>query len=204
MGTVRKSVRTRRREVSSPTLARWGGAAACLAGFSYGAWGYLHDPNTPELVIDTVVPVLELTTPALFLGGLVGLYSRLGGGSSPLLARMGLLVGLLGTVLGVVRGLDRLPTPPYSEYWLPLLFAGLTVVGVATLLIEDAPCLLGALVLTSATLGWVSVLTDSAFPGVLVPMRPVHVAFAALFCMSAIAWGWALFWGSRNLMRQQP
>jgi hypothetical protein len=56
----------------------------------------------------------------------------------------------------------------------------------------------------SATLGWVSVLTDPAFPGVLVPMRPVHVAFAALFCMSAIVWGWALFWGSRNLMRQQP
>jgi hypothetical protein len=208
MGAMRKPVRTRRREVSSPTLARWGGAAACLAGGSYGAWGYLDDPNTPEILVGTVVPVLELTTPASFLGGLVGLYSRLGGGGSPLLARAGLLVGLLGTVLGVVSGVDRWSIPsysdPYSEYWLPLLFVGLTIVGVATLLTEGAPRLLGALVLASGTLGGGSVLTDPAFPSVLVPMRPVHVAFAALFCMSAIVWGWALFRGPRSLTRPQP
>ena len=93
MGAMRKPTRTRRREVvSSPTLARWGGAAACLAGVSYGALGYLDDPDTPEILFGTVVPVLKLTTPASFLGGLVGLYSRLGGGGSPLLARAGLLV----------------------------------------------------------------------------------------------------------------
>jgi hypothetical protein len=73
------------------------------------------------------------------------------------------------------------------------LFAGLAVVGAATLLFEDAPRLVGAKVLASATLGLVSSLTDPAFPGVLVPTRPVHVGFAALFCMSAIVWGWALF-----------
>jgi hypothetical protein len=48
------------------------------------------------------------------------------------------------------------------------------------------------------------VLTDPAFPGVLVPMRPVHVAFAALFCMSAIVWGWALLRGPRSLTRPLP
>jgi hypothetical protein len=205
---MRKPVRTRRREVSSPTLARWGGAAACLAGVSYGAFGYFDDPDTPEIFLGTVVPILQLTTPALFLGGLVGLYSGLGGGGSPLLARAGLLVGLLGTVLGVVHsGVEGWTVPlPYPElhHWMALLVAGLTIVGVATLLVEDAPPLLGALVLASGALGGVSVLTDPDFPGVLVPMQPVHVAFAALFCMSAIAWGWALFRGPRSLTRPSP
>ncbi len=192
MGTVRRSVRARGSGVSSPVLARWGGAAACLAGLSYGALGYLDDPDSPEFVISTVVPALELTTPALFLGGLVGLYSWLGRGGGRL-TRTGLVVGMLGTALGVVQGLDWWPRLPYLENWLTPLFAGLAIVGAATLLFENAPRLLGAMVLASATLGWVSLLTDPAFPGVLVPTRPVHVGFAALFCMSAIAWGWVLF-----------
>ena len=69
---------------------------------------------------------------------------------------------------------------------------------------EDVPKLLGALVLASATLGWVSLLTDPAFPGVLVPMRAVHVAFAALFCTSAVVWGWVLFSNPRSRTRLQP
>ena len=113
----------------------------------------------------------------------MGLYLCLGGGGNPL-TRTGLLVGILGTVLGVTQGLD---------WWWTPLFASLTVVGVATLLFENVPGLPGAMVLASASLGWVSLLTDPAFPGVLVPTRPVHVVFAALFCMSAIAWGGALF-----------
>jgi hypothetical protein len=47
-------------------------------------------------------------------------------------------------------------------------------------------------------------LTDSAFPGVLLPARPVHVAFAAVFCMSAVVWGGVLFLGPRSLIRLQP
>jgi hypothetical protein len=163
----------------------------------------LDDPDTPEIFLGTVVPILRLTTPALFLGGLVGLYSWLGGGGSRL-TRTGLLVGMLGTVLGVVHGLARWPTLPYLENWFILLFASLGIVGVAAVVFEDAPRLLGALVLASATLGWVSLLTDPAFPGVLVPMRAVHVAFAALFCTSAVVWGWALFSGPRSRTRLQP
>jgi hypothetical protein len=87
MCTVRRSVRARGSGVSSP--------AACLAGLSYGALGYLHDPDSPAFVVGTVV-----------------------------------------------------------------------------------------------------LLTDPEFPGVLVSARPADVGFAALFCMSAIAWGWALFRGS--------
>ncbi len=200
---MRKFARTSGSKVSSPALTRWGGAAACLAGLSYGVWGYLDNPEALEFVIGAVLPVLQLTTPALFLGGLVGLYSWLGGGGSRL-TRTGLLVGMLGTMLGVVHGLARWPTLPYLENWLILLFTSLGVVGVAVVVFEDAPKLLGALVLASATLGWVSLLTDPAFPGVLVPMRAVHVAFAALFCTSAVVWGWALFSSPRSRTRLQP
>jgi hypothetical protein len=203
MDTMRKFARTRGSKVSSPALTRWGGAAACLAGLSYGAWGYLDNPDAPGFVTGAVLPVLTLTTPALFLGGLVGLYSWLGGGGGRL-TRTGLLVGMLGTVLGVVHGLARWPTLPCLENWFILLFVSLGVVGVAAVVFEDAPRLLGTLVLASAALGWVSLLTDPAFPGVLVPMRAVHVAFAALFCASAVVWGWALIGSPRSRTRLQP
>jgi hypothetical protein len=242
MVIMRGSVHTRRMETSSPSVARWGAAAACLGGISYGAWGYLDNPDASGFGIGDVVPVLGVTTPALFLGGLVGLYSWLGGGGSPLtrtalvvglvgtvlgvfdgldwwesdrwiplyaaltvvgagilvslylwlgrggspLARTGLLVGLVGTVLGVFDGLDW----GELEWWV-LLFAALTVVGIG-MVVEEASRLLGGLVLASGTLGWVSLLTDPTFSGVLVPVQPVHVAFAALFCLSCVGWGWVL------------
>jgi hypothetical protein len=147
----------------------------------------LDNPDASEFVIGVVVPVLSVTTPTLFLGGLVGLYFWLRGGGS-LLQRAGLLVGLVGTVLGVFDGLDWWEG---LDWWI-LLFAGLTVVGVG-MIFEDASRLLGALVLASSALGWVSLLTDPVFSDVLVPMRQVHVAFAALFCLSCLVWGWVLF-----------
>ena len=75
-----------------------------------------------------------------------------------------------------------------------MLYTGLTLVGVATLG-KDAPRrLLGALVLGSGALGWVSLLTDpDFFSGVPVSMGSLHVAFAALFCLSCVAWGGVLF-----------
>jgi hypothetical protein len=173
-------------DVSSRSLARWGATAVCLGGISYGTWGYLDDPHASGFVVGTVLPVLEVTTPTLFLGGFIGLYSWLGRGGG-LLQRTGLVVGLLGTMLGVINGL----TWGESEWW-TLLFAGLTAVGVGTV-VQDASRLLGVLVLASGTLGLVSLLTDPAFSGVLVPMRAVHVAFVALFCLSCVVWGWVLF-----------
>jgi hypothetical protein len=132
---------------------------------------------------------LPLYVGLIAVGGiiLVGLYFWLGGGDSPL-ARTGLLVGLIGTALGVFDGLDWWEG---LDWWI-LLFAGLTAVGVG-MIVEDALRLLEALVLASGTFGWVSLLTDPAFSGVLVPMRPVHVTFAALFCLSCVAWGLVLF-----------
>jgi hypothetical protein len=186
---VRRAARTRRTAVSSSALTRWGGAAACLAALSYVAWGYLDDSEASAFVMGTLVPALSVATPALFLGGFVGLYSRLAAGGSTL-RRIGLLVGMLGTVLGLVHELGWLE----SDWW-PLLFVGLVVTGVSTI-VEGASRRLGTLVLASGTLGVVSLLTDPAFPGVVVPARPAHVAFAALFCLSCVAWGWSLLRGT--------
>jgi hypothetical protein len=236
-------VPTRRMESSSRSLAQWGAVAACLGGISYGAWGYLDNPDASGFVIGVVGPVLRVATPALFLGGLVGLYSWTGGGGGPL-RRAGLLVGSIGAVLGIFDELDwweadrwialyalltavglgilaglyfwtgRQGDPPQGvalpvvlagtvlglfdglDWWEPdwwiLLLIGSTAVGL-DMVFGEASRLLGVLVLASGALGWVSLLTDPAFPGVLVPTRPVHVAFAALFCLSCIAWGVALF-----------
>jgi hypothetical protein len=76
--------------------------------------------------------------------------------------------------------------------WWILLFTGMTMVSVG-MIIEDAARVLGTLVLASSTLGWVSLLSDPAVSVVVVPIRQVHVAFAALFCLSCVAWGWVLF-----------
>ena len=175
--------------MSSPSLARLGAAAACLGGISYGAWGYLDNPEASGFVLDTVVPMLVLTTPTLFFGSIVGLSYWLRRADVPL-QQTGLLLGLLGTMLGVIDGLEW-----WESDWWPLLLAGLTMVGLG-MVVEGASRSLGASVLASGALGWVSLLTDPAFSGALAPMRPLHVAFAAFFCLSYVVWGWVLYRGA--------
>jgi hypothetical protein len=243
MLVVGRPAHVRRTEAPSVPLARWGAAAACLGGVSYGASGYLDAPDASGFVIGVVVPVLGVATPALFLGGLLGLYAWPERGSGPL-RKAGLLVGSVGTVLGLFDELDWWEAdrwiPLYAaltavvlvilvglyfwsgggggplrraalpvglagtvlgladglDWWEPdwwvLLFLALTAVGLE-MVFEEASRSLGLLVLGSGALGWVSLLTDPAFSGVLVPTRPVHVAFAALFCLSCLVWGAALF-----------
>jgi hypothetical protein len=190
------------------TLARirWGGAAAILAGLSYGAAGYLDTPGISGYT-SVLVSVLSVSTPALFLGGVLGLRSLLGGERSPIRGT-GFLLGCLGTILGTIAavgsGQNLLWLALIGSWWWALLFGGLTLMGLSSLL-KEAPHLVGALVLASGMLGWVSLLTDPAFPGVLVPMRPVHVAFAALFCLSCVVWGWILFVvRPQSVMRPKP
>ena len=243
MVLVNRPAHTRPTEASSASLARWGAAAACLAGLSYGAAGYLDNPDASRFVIGVVVPVLAVTTPALFLASLMGLYFWPAGGGGPLrsaallagsigtvlgvfdgldwwesdrwlpvyaaltaaglgilvglyfwsrggggpLRRVALPVGLVGTVLGLLDGLDW-----WEPDWWILLFIALTAAGLE-MVFGEASRVLGGLVLASGALGWFSLLTDPDFSGVLVPTRPVHVAFAALFCLSCLAWGVTLF-----------
>ena len=170
-----------------------GGTAAALAGLCYGAAGYLDRPGISGYT-GILVSVLIVAIPALFLGGLMGLYVRLLlVAQTSLASGAGLVLGCFGSVLGMVGtlGLARTPYSQITEWWWVLFLAGLMLMGL-TALLEEGLRLLGAVVLISGALGWVSLLTDPAFSGVLVPMRPVHVAFAAAFCLSSVVWGSAL------------
>jgi hypothetical protein len=117
-------------------------------------------------------------------------------------------LGCLGAMMGIV-GTVGLEQTPYLDlaritdwWWCPLL-AGLTLMGLAAFLKEGLRPL-GALVLISGALGWVSLLTDPAFSGVLLPIRPGHVAFAAVFCLSSVSWGSMLLVKPISLKRPKP
>ena len=186
---------------TTPTRARLGGTAAVLAGLCYGAAGYFDRPGISGYT-GALVSVLSVALPALFLGGLLGLHARLPDfiRTEDFASQAGLagyVVGCFGAVLGIASALGlggpiasalRLPGTAITFFdWVPLL-AGLTLMGLAASL-RGGLRLLGAVVSISGALGWVSLLTDPAFSGVLVPMRPVHVAFAAAFCLSWVVWG---------------
>ena len=176
---------------TTPTRVRLGGTAAVLAGLCYGAAGYLDRPGISGYT-DALVSVLSVAIPALFLGGLLGLQARL-----PDFIRtedfassagiVGFVFGCFGAVLGIAGALGLEGTATTFFSWV-LLLAGLTLIGLAASSKGELR-LLGAVVSISGALGWVSLLTDPAFSSVLVPMRPVHVAFAAAFCLSSVVWG---------------
>ena len=184
---------------TTPTRARLGGTAAVLAGLCYGAAGYLDRPGISGYT-GALVSVLSVAIPALFLGGLLGLQARLPDATQTEFASsagiVGFVFGCLGAVLGIAGelGLEgtiasalRLPATATTVFGWVLLLAGLTLMGLAASL-RGGLRLLGAVVSISGALGWVSLLTDPAFSGVLA-MRPVHVAFAAAFCLSWVVWG---------------
>jgi hypothetical protein len=182
---------------TTPTRARLGGTAAVSAGLCYGAAGFFDRPDT-----DALVSVLSVALPALFLGGLLGLHARLPDATQTDFASsagfVGFVCGCFGAVLGIAGalglngtiagalGLEERTTITFF-HWV-LLLDGLTLMGLAASL-RGGLRLLGAVVSISGALGWVSVLTDPASSYVLVPMRPVHVAFAAAFCLSWVVWG---------------
>ncbi len=186
---------------------RLGGAAAAMAGLCYGAAGYLDKPGMSGYV-GALVSVLSVVIPVLLLGGLWGLRCRLLVEGERSFARgAGFALGCLGTLLGVVAALGSgrafFGLTSIDHWWWALFFAGLTLMGLSTLP-SKAQRRLGALLIASGILGWVSLLTDPAFPGVLVPMRPIHVVFAAAFCLSSVLWGGVLFVGTHRLGRPKP
>jgi len=192
---MRSSLRT------TPTRARLGGTAAVLAGLCYGAAGYFYSPGISGYT-GALVSVLSVAFPALFLGGLLGLHARLPDAAQTDFASsagfVGFVSGCFGAVLGIANALGlegtiasalRLPATAIPFFNWGLLLAGLTLMGLAASLTGGLR-LLGAVVSISGALGWVSLLTNPAFSGgVLVPMRLVHVAFAAAFCLSWVVWG---------------
>jgi hypothetical protein len=91
---------------------------------------------------------------------------------------------LAGTVLGLFDKLDW-----WEPDWWILLLLALTAAGLEMDFWESSR-LLGVPVFASGVLGWVSNLADPACSHLPVPVQPVHIAFAALFCL---AWGAALF-----------
>jgi len=172
------------------TRVRLGGTAAVLAGLCYGAAGYLDRPGIPEYT-SVLVSVLSVAIPALFLGGLMGLHTRLVlVAQTSLASGAGLVLGCFGSALGIfgALGLARYPYSHITQWWWVLMLAGLALMGLSSSL-KAGLRILGAVVAISSALGWVSLLTDPAFPGVLVPMRSVPVASAAAFCLSAVVWG---------------
>src|SRR5918998_2229792 len=175
---------------TTPTRARLGGTAAVLAGLCYGAAGYLDRPSISGYT-GALVFMLSVAIPALFLGGLLGLQARLPDATQTDFASsagiVGFVFGCFGAVLGIAGALGLEGTETTLFWWVPFLI-GLTLMGLAASL-RAGLRLLGAVVSISGALGWVSLLTDPAFSGVLVPMRPVHVAFAAAFCLSWVVWG---------------
>src|SRR5215218_978516 len=176
---------------TTPTRARLGGTAAVLAGLCYGAAGYFHSPGISGYT-GALVSVLVVAYPALFLGGLLGLHARLPDATQTEFASsagiVGFVFGCFGAVLGIAGALGLEGTAT-TFFWWVLLLAGLTLMGLAASLTGGLR-LLGAVVSISGALGWVSLLTDPAFSGgVLVPVRLVHVAFAAAFCLSWVVWG---------------
>jgi hypothetical protein len=81
---------------------RSGGVAAVLASVCYGTAGYLDKPGI-SVYASALVSVLSATIPALFLGGLLGLHSRLLLPSRRNVTNgIGLLLGCLGAVLGII------------------------------------------------------------------------------------------------------
>jgi len=176
-----------------------GGTAAILAGLCYAAAGYLDRPGISGY-IDAFVSVLSVAVPALFLWGLLGLRTQLPPATQTHFASsagvVGFVLGCLGAVLGAVGALS-LKEMAITEWWWVLLLVGLTLMGLAAFL-KGERRLLGAVVSISAALGWVSLITDPAFSGDLVPLRPVHVAFAAAFCLSWVMWGAILMMPREN------
>ena len=176
---------------TTPTRARLGGTAAVLAGLCYGAAGYFDRPGISGYT-GALVSVLSVAFPALFLGGLLGLQARLPDATQQTdfassAGIVGFVFGCFGAVLGIAGALGLEGTAT-TFFWWVLLLAGLTLMGLAASL-RGGLRLLGAVVSISGALGWVSLLTDPAFSSALVPMRPVHVAFAAAFCLSSVVWG---------------
>ena len=187
------------------SLSPWCGMAAIVGGVLFVAWGYLHKTPTPVFLARTQDPLVlrfvALVTPLLFSVALVGVYIRLAGRAGPL-GVMGFALAFCGSGLGAVFGavnvgpvigplywhLHQIGWPDQLLGWMPLLLAGLVLVGIET----NRKGALGpwsALPFATAVSGWIYQLTDVVGHAGL---RFVHVAFGVLFSLCWMSVGYGL------------
>ncbi len=194
-------------------MIRGCGVGAILAGALFAAWGYIHGGLISSAYLKAATVVLAIVVPTLFLGGLAGLYTLCNGRVSRL-GEAGFVLSLVGSAVGSVRGLEDLIgwyDAHVLEYtnstargfllhpwidWLPLLFVGLSLVGIATIRTKTLGAL-RTLPLAMGALGWAYLVTDS---GGAVETRPGHVAFAVLFSLSWAALG-SILWDQGGAAR---
>jgi hypothetical protein len=200
----------RGKPAAASILALWGGLAAVLGGVLFATWGYV-DRNDAPSYFTAIADALGVVVPLLFLVGLAGLYARCKGRAGRL-GRMGFILGLTGSGVGVVPGLMNafdwyawLAYPGqrvlflFAFNWLIWLFAGLTLVGSATVT-KKGPRSWGAFSLMMGAFGWVYYVTD---PGGIVQTRAGHVGFGVLFSLSWVALGYALL-RERSTANERP
>lgn len=193
--------------MASPTLARWGGLGAILAGVLFAASSYIHeDEGSPSYFFALTEAGLYYIVPLLFSAGLAGLYTRCRGRAG-WLGGMGFVVSFLavGQVF-VYRFVDVYDCcyahvvagwSPVLLEWLPWLYTGLILVGIATIKTEALRGH-GALSLAMGAFGWVFYLTDS---GGIIETRFGHTAFGVLFSLSWMVLGYML-WLERGMAHQ--
>lgn len=172
-------------KLSSP-LIRWSGLGAVLAGVLFAAWGYI-DNDDASSYFAVIEEALSFIVPILWLVGLGGLYAQCGGreGRAGRLGEVGFNLGFLASVLGVYNAFSL------TLNWLVGLFAGLTLLGIATIRTKA----LGAwraLPLAMGLFGWGYYFTDS---NGLVDARSVHVVCGVLFSLGWVALGYVLWSG---------
>jgi hypothetical protein len=185
--------------------------AAIVGGLLFVAWGYLHKTSTPVFLARTEDPLVlrfaALVTPLLFSVALVEVFIRLAGKAGPL-GVMGIALAFCGSGLGVVFGavnLGPVTGPLYSHLrqigwpdqllgWMPLLLAGLVLIGIETSR-QEALGPWSALPLATAVSGWIYQFTDVVGHAGL---RFVHVAFGVLFSVCWMSVGYALAVSNRR------
>jgi len=203
---MRRVARDRPNRATSPVFSRSCGVAAVLAGALFAGWGYVHGRLASSLYLDAATAALSIGVPTLFLVGLAGLHTRYEGTVSRL-GETGFILGFVGSAVGSVRGVENLIgwydahvlgytnstakgllLHPWID-WTTLLFAGLSLVGIATARTKT----LGALrawPLATGAFGWAYLFTDS---GGAAEMRLGHVAFGLLFSLSWVTLGGVLW-----------
>ena len=184
------------------------GIAASVAGLLLLSWGYLH--TGPAYVywgsghpyLDAMTAALSLVVPLLFFVGLTGIHIWCEGRVDRL-AESGFVLGMIGSAVGAIRGVEN-AIGWYDAYvtgyenstafgwlvpswidWAPILYAGLTVSGIAAVGTK-ALGILRYLPPTVAAIGWVYYFTDEFGAG---GMRLVHIGAGALFGLGWVALG---------------